>query len=353
MSQSAGGRGTGPAADDPGRGRSVTIADVAGHAGVSIPTVSKVINGRANVSAETRQRVEAAIRERGYQRRKRLAHQADLIEVIFHRLESDWALEILRGVQDVARRHRLGVVLSECSDGHRPAGGWVEDVVTRRPMGMLSVCAELSQSQREALSTNGIPLVMVDPQGEPVHETPSVGAANWSGGYCATRHLLDLGHRRIDAISGPHDVLCARARLDGYRAAMDGARGVARGSSRAADFTVDGGREAARALLADAAVRPTAIFAGNDLQAFGAYEVARELGLRVPQDLSVVGFDDLPVATWMGPPLTTVRQPLVEMASAAMELLLGLCRGDQPAQQRIELSTHLVVRGSTAPLTGS
>jgi LacI family transcriptional regulator, xylobiose transport system transcriptional regulator len=331
------------------RRRSTTIADIAQQAGVSVPTVSKVINGRSDVSPETRRRVEATIQERGYQRHGRVRRAAPIIELIFHELDSEWALEIVRGVERVAGRHHQAVVLSEMQGRRTPGRGWIEAVLARRPVGVIAVFSDLSETMREQLKTRGIPLVVVDPTGEPLHDTPSIGATNWNGGLTATRHLLGLGHRRIGVIAGPEDILCSRARLDGYRAAMDAA-GVPVDPALISHgkFHVEEGIEKGRALLA-LPDPPTAIFAGNDLQALGVYQAAREARLHIPEDLSVVGFDDLPVAQWVGPPLTTIRQPLVDMAVAAAELVLSMAEGATPAQSRIELATELVVRESTAP----
>lgn len=327
----------------------MTIARIAEEAGVSIPTVSKVINGRSDVAADTRERVEAIIRKHGYQRPDKGLTRSNLLELIFHELESAWAIEIIRGVEQVARENQMAVVLSELQGRHTPGRGWIEGVLARRPTGVISVFSDLSVAQRSKLDTRGIPFVVVDPAGEPGHDTPSIGATNWSGGLAATRHLLDLGHRRIAVIGGPDEVLCSRARVDGYRAAVEtaGLR-VDPHLVRHGDFHVEGGYEQGKALLR-LADRPTAIFAGSDLQALGAYEAAREAGLRIPQDLSLVGFDDLPVARWVGPPLTTVRQPLLEMAAAGARLALSLARGEQPAHRRVELATSLVIRQSTAP----
>ncbi|HET7473656.1 MAG TPA: LacI family DNA-binding transcriptional regulator [Candidatus Limnocylindrales bacterium] len=326
-----------------------TIAFIAAQAGVSVPTVSKVINGRADVSAETRRRVEDAIREHGYRRPARRETTAPLLEVIFHELESEWALEIVRGVERVAGEHQLAVVLSEMQGRRTPGRGWLEGVLARRPAGVIAVFSDLSDSMRAQLQARGIPYVVVDPTGEPLHDTPSVGATNWNGGLTATRHLLGLGHRQIAVIGGPEWILCSRARIDGYRAAMDEAgvpidpRLVSYGR-----FHLEEGIEKGRELLR-LPNRPTAIFAGNDLQALGVYQAARELRLHIPEDLSVVGFDDLPVAQWVGPPLTTIRQPLVDMATAAAKMVLVMAAGERPAQPRVELSTELIVRESTAP----
>jgi DNA-binding LacI/PurR family transcriptional regulator len=329
-------------------GNGTTIAFIAEQAGVSVPTVSKVINGRSDVAPETRRRVEAAIREHGYQRVGREQRVAPILEVIFHELDSEWALEIVRGVERVAGRHHLAVVLSEMQGRRTPGRGWIEGVLARRPTGVIAVFSDLSDSMRNQLRTRGIPFVIVDPAGEPLHDTPSVGATNWNGGLTATRHLLALGHTRIAVIGGPQDILCSRARMDGFRAAMDAA-GVQVDPSLLSHgrFNVEEGIERGRALL-QRPDPPTAIMTGDDLQALGVYRVARELRLHIPEDVSVVGFDDLPVAEWVGPPLTTVRQPLVEMAETASELVLAMARGEQPAQARVELSTELIVRESTA-----
>jgi DNA-binding LacI/PurR family transcriptional regulator len=329
--------------------RPTTIARVAQLAGVSVPTVSKVINGRSDVSPDTRRRVEAVIQEWGYQRTRRPTRAAHLIEMVFNGLDSEWALEIVMGAERVARENDLALVITEMQGRHRPDRGWIEGVLARQPTGLLAVLVDLTEAQRTQLKSRDIPLVVVDPTGEPLHDTPSVGATNWSGGLAATRHLLGLGHTRIAVIAGPEDILCSRARLDGYRAAMDSA-GVEVDPALVCfgDFSVEDGVAYARELLG-LPQRPTAIITGNDLQALGVYQAAREARLHIPEDLSVVGFDDLPVARWVGPPLTTVRQPLAEMAMAAARLVLRLANGEQPSQTRIELSTELIIRESTAP----
>jgi DNA-binding LacI/PurR family transcriptional regulator len=324
--------------------RDVTMASIARLAGVSAPTVSRVINGRSGVALSTRQRVEAVIREHGYQRPDSVEPVA-ILELVFHALESLWALEIIRGVEQVAREHELAVVLTEMQGRLTPGRAWTEQVLTRRPTGVVAVFSELTVAQQSQLATRGIPLVVLDPTGEPLHETPSVGATNWSGGQAATRHLLDLGHRRIAMISGPPEWPCCRARLDGYRAAMDAAGATP--LVRVSTLYVEGGLRDARELLR-LPEPPTAIFAANDLQALGVYEAARQAGVRIPEELSVVGFDDLSFTQWSGPPMTTVHQPLVQMGAAAANLVLALAAGQQPEHTRIELATTLMIRSSTA-----
>jgi LacI family xylobiose transport system transcriptional regulator len=330
------------------RRRTVTVGRIADLAGVSAPTVSKVLNGRSGVSAETRQRIEEIIVAHGYQRQEQSEPGARVVEVVFQALDSLWALEIIRGVEQVVRPRGLAVAVTEMGGKLTPAGSWTQDVLARRPAGVVAVSARLTKAQRAQLATRKIPLVILDPSGEPAHETPSVGAMNWNGGLAAARHLLDLGHRRIAIISGPAEFLGCRARLDGYRAALDVA-GVPMDPQlvRTAPLYVEGGARRAADLLR-LPEPPTAILTSNDLQALGVYEAARQAGLRIPQDLSVVGFDDLAFAQWVGPPLTTVRQPLLKMAAAAAELILQMAGGENPEHNRIELATDLVVRQSTA-----
>jgi LacI family xylobiose transport system transcriptional regulator len=166
----------------------------------------------------------------------------------------------------------------------------------------------------------------------------------------ATRHLLALGHTRIAAIAGPDDLMCSRARLAGYESALQEAGVRAPAEARAAGFSREDGEREGRRLLSGPD-RPTAIVCGNDMQALGVYDAAFALGLDVPRDVSVVGFDDAPSASWARPPLTTVRQPLQEMAEEATRLALRL-RAGEVDNTRLELATTLVERASTAPLRG-
>ncbi|MFG1707839.1 LacI family DNA-binding transcriptional regulator [Nonomuraea sp. M3C6] len=338
-----------PSAPDTAPGHPLTIAQLAELAGVSTATVSKVVNGRSEVAPETRTLIERLIREHGYRRRKRRVSPAALVELVFHALEGDYPIEIIKGVEQVARDHHLAVVLSELQHRHTPGRGWIEGVLSRRPTGVIAVFSGLDEAQREQLATRDIPLVLLDPTGDPGHQVPSVGAGNWSGGLSATRHLLQLGHRRIAIITGPGYALSSRARLDGYRTALDTAGlPVDPELIRQGDFLIEGGMAQAHRLLR-LPDPPTAIFACNDGQAIGVYQAAHELGLRIPDDLSVIGFDDLPPTRWAVPPLTTIRQPLTEMAVAATIMLVKLAQGEPLPQSRIELGTDLVVRRSTAP----
>jgi LacI family xylobiose transport system transcriptional regulator len=326
----------------------VTLHELADEAGVSLSTVSKVLNGRSDVAASTRQRVEAILDAHGYQRRVGLPNRNTFIELVFPDLDTVWAMEILRGVENIAKPRGLSVVVTETGTRHAPAPDWVAGVLRRRPVGVVLVFSDLADDAKAQLRSRAIPFVVVDPAGDPASDVPSVGSANWSGGLAATRHLIELGHTRIAAITGPDDMMCSHARLDGYRSAMNTA-GVAVDESLVAygNFHVDGGRDHAKVMLARLD-RPTAIFAGSDLQALGVLDAARSLGIQVPAQLSIVGYDDLQLAQWTSPALTTVHQPLTLMAEEAARLVVRMSEEDLHDIPRVDLATRLVVRESTA-----
>jgi LacI family transcriptional regulator len=336
-------------ASEPGNRSRPTLADVAAAAGVSLPTVSKVVNGRADVAPSTRAKIEQLLGERNYRRPGgRPGRRSGLIDVVFNGLDSPWAVEILRGVEEWCSAHAMAAAVSAVRHGSARPASWTSAIASHDTDGVLLVTSELTTDQLRQLREEDIPLVMVDPANLPEPDLPSVGATNWAGGLAATDHLVGLGHRRIAAITGPMDYLCSRARADGYRSALERA-GLQYDPSlvKAGDFHHEAGFLGGGELL-DVSDRPTAIFAGSDQQALGVYEAARQRGLRVPEDLSVVGFDDLPVGRWVSPSLTTVRQPLAEMGQAAAEMLGSLIEGLPLGSRRIELATELVVRGSTA-----
>ena len=208
------------------------------------------------------------------------------------------------------------------------------------------------ERDRQQLAAKGVPLVVIDSPVEPGDGVRSVASTNWQGGLSATRHLLELGHRRIAAISGPLPVWSARSRLDGYRAALLRA-GLSPDESlvRDGEFSARAGRTQALSLL-DLPEPPTAIVAGNDGQAFGVLQALAERGLRAPFDVSVTGFDDVSVARWAAPELTTVRQPLAAMAATAFRMLRLVTAGGAAQPEQVELATTLVVRESTAPPSG-
>jgi LacI family transcriptional regulator len=343
--------GNGKASDSRRRGRT-TLAEIAAEAGVSLPTVSKVVNGRPDVAPDTRALVEQLLGKRDYQRPSpRRGRRSGIIDLIFNGLDSPWAVEILRGVEDWCTEHAMGTAVSAVRHGRARPASWTSALASHDTDGVILVTSELTLPQLRQVRGEGIPLVVVDPVSLPDPDLPSVGATNWAGGLAATEHLAGLGHVRIGAITGPPGYLCSRARVDGYRSALERA-GLKFDQAlvRHGDFEHEGGFARGNELL-DLEQPPTAIFAGSDQQALGVYEAARQRGLRIPQDLSVVGFDDLPAARWVSPPLTTVRQPLADMGRVAAGMLGDLIEGIPLHSQRVELSTELIVRESTARLT--
>jgi len=328
-------------------GERTTIAQIAEQAGVSVPTVSKVLNGRADVAEATRARIESLIQQHGYRRRSAGTATGPMIDLVFNQLGGEWAMELIRGVEEVVRAEGVELVLSECGGALRPRQEWIESVLNRRPLGVIMVFSDLDADQRAQLEARRIPFVVVDPVGDVEDGVPSIGSANWNGGRMATVHLRGLGHTRIGMIGGPAEILCSRQRIDGYIDALR-STGVPVDPDliRTGDFEVSGGYREALALLS-LPDRPTAIFAGSDMQALGVYQAARELSLDIPADLSVVGYDNLPMAQWVTPALTTVHQPLHQMAELAARLVLDLARGHTPAALRLDLAVEMRVRQST------
>ncbi len=323
-----------------------TLAAVAAEAGVSVSAVSKVLNGRTDVAAGTRARIAGLLRQHGYQVASRIGFA--VVDLLMAAHYSPWAEELLRGAVEAAAQEATGVVVT-IARSPREVGRWLDSVTARGTDGALCVLHLPAGRELRRLAAAGIPLVVIDPPEEPSEQVRSVGTTNWLGGLTATRHLLDLGHRRVATITGPVGLWSSRARLDGYRAALQAAGlAVDERLVRHDEFTAAGGRRQARELLA-LPEPPTGIVAGNDSQAFGVLQEAGARGLRVPADLSVVGFDDVAVASWATPPLTTVRQPLAAMAATAFRMLRSGPAAGAAEPHHIELATTLIVRESTGP----
>ncbi|WP_197680079.1 LacI family DNA-binding transcriptional regulator [Microlunatus soli] len=331
----------------------VTVSDIAAETGVSVATVSKVLNGRADVAESTRERIQTALDTHGYVKPPRApssprkAKRPGLIDIVFTDPGSPWATEMIRGVEKASRDQRISVVVSVLDEEHSH-DRWVDTIASRGSVGVILGSVLADDAQRRIAELD-VPTVMVDPMGDFASHVPSFGAGNWGGGLAATEHLLELGHRRIGTITGPMRYLCSQARLAGYRAALERA-GITPDQQLIGqgDFHYDSAERAASALL-ELDDPPTAIFAGNDEQALGVYAAAQRHGLSVPDELSVIGFDDVPMSQWVLPALTTVRAPIPELARLAVRAILDRTeQADGPPVARTELPTTLVVRSSTA-----
>lgn len=329
-----------------------TIAEIALAAGVSIPTVSKVLNQRSDVAQETRLRVEQVIKEKGYVRNRAAralgGGQSGLIDLIVSKpLDSEYFLEIIRGIEEISQQEGKNIVLSTIQD--ESGLERLDHVADRSTDGVLLLLPRIYQHYVKKLQKHSIPFVVIDNGVQIGAQIPSVGTTNWSGGLMATQHLLSLGHKRIGIIADTANYLMAHARFTGYRAALEMA-GIDLDLElvREGNFHPEDGLAQANALL-DLADPPTAIFAGSDWQAAGVYRAIYARGLSIPGDISVIGFDDVPSSQWMSPPLTTIRQPLKEMGRMATSMLLRMISGEVLEAARVELASSLVIRDSCGP----
>jgi LacI family transcriptional regulator, galactose operon repressor len=329
----------------------LTIRQVAGLAGVSIATVSRVLNGRADVSAETRQIVERVVRAHGYARRmpSRMTGRTGLVGITMPFAQPAYFATILAGAAEALYERDMRAVLCPTRHEHDREVSLLERLMHGQTDGALLVLPEESSGELRQLAGRDFRFVVIDPLHELEENIPTISAANASGANQATTHLVELGHRRIAVITGPPDGLASRRRLQGYHAAL-AAAGIMPDPrfEVAEDFVVAAGVAGAERLLG-LADPPTAIFCFNDSLAIGAMQATRARGLRVPEDISIVGFDDTPEAIVAFPALTTVRQPLAEIGRMAVSLLARLLSEHVVEPLHVELATRLIIRSSSAP----
>jgi LacI family transcriptional regulator len=331
----------------------VTIREVAKAAGVSIATVSRVLNGRDDVAPETRELVARVIRERGYTANRSARHlsagRTGLVGVLVPLVYPAYFSAIVSGTAEALHEQDLRLVLSPTEHQHEREVTLLDRLMHGLTDGALIVLPEESSDELEELLHQGYRFVVIDPLMPLAASIPSVSAAHTSGADQAMRYLLGLGHRRIAAITGPGGWVATEDRRRGYHAAL-AAAGILPDPALEveADFEIHGGLEATNGLL-DLPDPPTAIFAFNDNLAIGALQAAAARGVRVPEDLSVVGFDDVEHAAIVTPSLTTIRQPLAEMGRTAVSLLMRLFERQRFETLHVELATRLVIRDSTAP----
>ena len=333
----------------------VTIQDVAAKAGVSKKTVSRVINGESYVTEATARKVEAAIADLGYVPNvsaRRLASKRSHVLTLVYQAEEPpgWLTHVIQGIVQAAAAHGFEVVIHPCDTGAEASQrslqalvlrGGTDGLILLPPFGSLS-------DFNLALHESGLPMASIEPS-DPNLPWPAASITNHAGAREMTAYLVGLGHTRIGFILGPADYRGSWERLEGYRAALAEA-GVAEEPALIVqgNYTFESGLEQGRVLLA-MAQRPSAIFASNDEMAAGVIQAAYEHGVRVPDELSVVGFDDSTLACRLSPPLTTIRQPTVELAARVTEALIRRINGGGAEEGRVEMATSLVVRGSAAP----
>ncbi|MEV4800499.1 LacI family DNA-binding transcriptional regulator [Nonomuraea sp. NPDC049421] len=328
----------------------VTIRDVAEHAGVSVATVSKVLNDRYGVAAATVDRVREVIAELGYESslvaRSLRNQRTNVIGVLVWDIEP-FSAELLKGAARAIRGTDYELVVY--AGGGKGSGrlGWERRYLSRLSGTLIDGAVLVTPTVLDV--DGGTPVVAVDPHSG--RETvPTVDADNLQGGRLATEHLIALGHRRIGFLGRPpRDLESGPLREEGYRSALaDAGLPLDPALIRVAGYDETDARNTVRELLTLPSP-PTAIFAANDVSAISTIEVATSMGLRVPEDLSVIGFDNVPESMMSDPPLTTVEQPIQQMGLIAVEMLLDLLAGRDPAQRHVRLPTRLVPRSSCAP----
>lgn len=325
----------------------MTIIDVARLAGVSVSTVSKVINDRYGVAPETYDKVMDIVSDLGYESSLVASslrrNSTNVIGILVPEFEP-FSTELLKGISSAVEGTGYELLAYSGNLEHNQVG-WERRSLSRLAGTLIDGAVIVAPTASVTDAT--IPVVAVDPHTGKTGPS-TVEADNVGGARAATQHLIELGHRRIAHIRGRTDLVSAQLREQGYREALEAAgipfdpELVRVGGYRAAETT-----DAARELLSRSA-RPTAVFAANDLSAIRVLEIARDLGLRVPEDLSVVGFDNVPEAANAVPALTTVAQPLHQMGAEAVRLLLGLLAGGT-TEDHLLLPASLVVRASTSP----
>jgi LacI family transcriptional regulator len=331
----------------------VTIIDVAKEASVSFATVSRVVNGKGYVSPPTRERVISAMARTGYvvnrHARGLAGGRYQVVGLLVPDLDTSYIGEILRGIDEELAAASYDLMLYTTHRRKTRESIFASSITQGMTDGLLMVLPSDPNAYIESIRRRGFPYVMID-HGGSGDQGPVVGATNLAGAAEATNYLIGLGHRRIGFITGNMEMGCSQDRLDGYRNALTAAGlPVDPELIRVGDFHQPLGFQRTTELLA-LPDPPTAIFASNDLTAFGVMDAARDAGLRIPDDLSVVGFDDIPSATHSAPPLTTVCQPLKEMGRRATQILLSQINAIDANVSRIEMPTELKIRSTCRAL---
>jgi DNA-binding LacI/PurR family transcriptional regulator len=332
----------------------VSIKDIAKAAGVSHSTVSRALSDSSLVSDETKARVQRLAREMGYSpnalARSLVTRQTHTVGVVVTTIADPFIAEVVQGIEATAHDHGYTSIL--CNSGAEPEReiAAVEMLRSKRVDGVIVTSSRVGALYLEHLERIGVPIVLINNHNEQSGRyTFTVTVDNRHGGCLATQHLIGLGHRRIAYVTAPADHSSDLDRMTGYRQALGqagiepDARLIIPGNGRA-----DGGERALEAMLA-LDNRPSGVFCYNDMTAIGLIHAARRAGLSVPADLAVVGFDDIPFATYFYPPLTTVAQPKVEMGQRAMKMALSLMTANQEGEplSNIVVQGKLVVRAST------
>jgi DNA-binding LacI/PurR family transcriptional regulator len=328
-----------------------SLQEVARAAGVSISTVSRAISRPDMVNAQTRERVAAAVQDLGYRpsrvaRRLRVAHGlSDLVGLVIPDLQNPFFADLARGVEDVATRHGYTVLIGNSDENVEKEARYLNAMMAEAVDGIILPPSCEGRSAAVDLARAGVPLVCVDRRLDKAR-ADTVVADNVRGASDATEHLIALGHRRIGYLEGKQGVSTTRERLEGHRAAL-ARHGIESDPALvvSGDSRPESGRRLAAKLL-DLPDRPTALLVGNGMMTIGVLEAIRTRRLRIPEDVALVGYDDMPWALALTPALTVVRQPGYELGSRAMELLRQRIREPERSITTVMLQPELVIRGS-------
>lgn len=328
---------------------SVTIRDVAAEAGVSITTVSRSLNGSGRVGRQTRERVAGVAARLGYQpndlARSLHGKGSGTIAVLVPDITNPFFPELVKGVQAVTNEQGSLLLLCQTNEDADTALQEVQNLRRKRVDGVVLV-GGLGHSEELADAIAGVPLVTVD-RDTNISGASVVRSDHRAGGRLATEHLIELGHEHIAHIRGPAGLSVAQDRHDGYREALEQAElAYDEGLVVEGDYQETGGYDGLRALRRHRR-RFTAVFCGNDVMSIGALRALDEVGLSVPDVVSVVGYDDIHLASYLRPGLTTIHQPIEQLGRRAAELLLATMDGSEPVSEVLEV--HLVRRQTTAP----
>lgn len=329
---------------------SPTSHDVAKKAGVSIATVSRVLNDSPHVRPSVKRKVLRAVKALNYQPNRtaqRLrAKQSKVIGLIISDIQNPFFTAAVRGIEDVAYHNGYSVVLCNSDEDPEKEKLYVDVMRAEAVAGVIITSASEAEPQVGDLLDARIPVVALDRRIKD-RRVDSVLTTNVQGAYAAVTHLIGLGHRCIGFIGLPLTRTTGRERFEGYqRALRENGLPVSRARVRISDAKQQGGHDAALDLLASQP-RLTALFAANNLTTLGALAAIRERGLKIPDDISIIGFDDMPWATLLQPPLTAIAQPTYELGQQAAELLLARLKDPGKPVSHVQLNTTLIVRGST------
>ncbi|EGT3621975.1 MULTISPECIES: DNA-binding transcriptional regulator CytR [Morganella] len=326
-----------------------TMKDVARAAGVSTATVSRTLMNPEKVSVQTRQKVENAVLEVGYYphnlSRGMKRNESRTILVIVPDIGDPFFTDIIVGIEEIAAKHGYLVLIGDCRYQHKPEHTFLNLIITKQIDGMVLLGSDVPFDSRHDEQRHFPPMVMAN-EFAPELELPTVNIDNLTAAFNATHYLQSLGHTRIACISGPEELPLCKYRIEGYIQAMRRMGMPVREEYLVrGDFTHESGAECAAQLLA-LPEPPTAVFCHNDIMAIGAIWAARKQGLTLPQDLSVVGFDDLPAAQYCSPTLTTIAQPRYEIGRQSFLLLLEQLQGHTVAKGSRLLDSDLIIRES-------